>query len=474
MGKTKKNQVRISFVGNNAEHVTGSCTLIQTQNKKILIECGLIQGEHTLLEEYKINSKAFPFKPKDIDYIFIGHCHIDHIGLIPKLYSQGCTAKIIAPSGTYEIAKILLSDSAFIMNKDVESLKRKTGKDYYPIYTQEDVDKCLNYWNEYNFEYSINLDEEIKFNFIPSGHIINSAQIELFIKVGNSIKKIGYTSDLGSKLPKYYITKFKPIKNANVIIGESTYSNKLRNCNNKDRKNDLIKIKSIIEETCKINKSKVLISSFALDRTQNILTFLYDLFSEDRDCPIILIDSPIACKITKLYEQLLHEEELIKYKKILNWNKLKLIEDYETSKLFQQSKEPMIIISCSGMMTSGRSVTWASKLLSNPNNCILFIGFSTQNSLAYKIKQGKSKTIKIDGKQIPNKCRIIDLKSFSSHMQYDDLIKYYSNIQADKICLVHGEFNDKCKFAEELQNEISRKNKTTKVVCVNRSTEIVL
>jgi len=473
MGKNK-NKIRVKFVGNNSEHVTGSMTLIEINDKKILIECGLIQGQGTVLAEYKANTKHFPFKPKTIDYIFVGHLHADHICGLPRLYANGCTAKIIAPKGTYEIAKILMEDSAFIMSKDVEMLKKKTERDYSPIYTKDNVKTCLQYWNEFDFNYPINLCEEIKFNFIKSGHIINSAQIELYIKNNNLTKKILYTSDLGSNIPKYYADKFQPCEKANLVIGECTYSSNKRNATNKDRQNDLLKIKSVINEVCKINKGKVLIPSFALDRTQNIITHLYNLFKDDKDCPLIIMDSPMAVKLTKLYEQLLDGEELELYRKILNWDKLKFAEEYEESKFYQTSKEPMVLVSCSGMLSAGRSVTWCEKLLRNSNNCILFIGFSAQNTLATKIKQGKNKTIKINGKQIPNKCQIVDLKSFSSHMQHDDLLKYYSDIQTEKIALVHGDFNDKCDFTKELQEEISKKNKTSKVICVNKSTELLL
>lgn len=473
MSKTK-DKIRVKFVGNNAEQVTGSMTLIEFNNKKILIECGLIQGQGTLLAEYKANTKAFSFKPKSIDYIFIGHCHADHICGLPRLYANGCTAKIIAPKGNFEIAKILMSDSAFIMSRDVEALKKTTGNTYPPIYTQEDVNNCLQYWNEFDFDYAINLDEDIKFNFINAGHIINSAQIELYLSINNVVKKILITSDLGGDIPKYYAKKITFCEKANLVIGESTYSSTKRNSTNKDRKNDLLKIKSVVNEVCKIKKGKVLIPSFALSRTQNILTHLYNLFNNDEDCPIVLIDSPMAVKLTRLYEQLLDGEDLELYKRVLKWDKLKLVEDYESSKYFQQSKEPMIIISCSGMLVSGRSLTWCEKLLSNSNNCILFVGFSASNSLATKIKQGRHKTIKINGKQISNKCQIVDLKSFSSHMQHEGLLKYYSEIQAEKIALVHGEINEKNEFSKELQEEISKKNKTSKVICVNKSTELLL
>ena len=134
----------------------------------------------------------------------------------------------------------------------------------------------------------------------------------------------------------------------------------------------------------------------------------------------------------------------------------------------------MVICSSAGMLSAGRSVAWARKLLGNSKNCLLFVGYAADNSLANKIKMGKHKTITIENKAIPNKASIVDLKSFSSHLQHDGLLDYYPNINADKIALVHGNFNDKLSFANELQKEISKKNKTGRVICVNRSTEIVL
>jgi len=474
MGKNKKNQIRVSFVGNNAENVAGSMTLISTQTKNILIECGLIQGNKTMIAEYRANTAKFEFKPKDIDLVIIGHSHADHVCILPRLYKEGCTAPIIVPKGNYDIMNILMSDSAHIMGKDAEVLTKKNGKIFDPVYTQENVNTCLQYIQEYDFNEKIIIDEDFTFRFVGSGHIINSAQIEMWITSGTNTKKILYTSDLGSTLPKHYTTKFKAVDKANLVIGECTYSDGKRCIGMNERKTDLRKIQSVVNEVCICNKSKVLIPVFALDRCQNIITVLYELFKDNNNCPNVLIDSPMACKLTKLFKDLINDDEKELYSKVLSWDKLKFIEDYETSKICQESVEPMVICSSAGMLSAGRSVAWARKLLGNSKNCLLFVGYAADNSLANKIKMGKHKTITIENKAIPNKASIVDLKSFSSHLQHDGLLDYYSNINADKIALVHGNFNDKLNFANELQKEISKKNKTSRVICVNRSTEIVL
>lgn len=478
MSKTK-NKIRVSFVGSNAEDVTGSCIHIKTDTKQILLECGLYQSCSSLLNTYKVNNEKFKFKPKDIDYIFVNHNHIDHIGKIPKLYAQGCTAQIIAPKGTYDIAKILLEDCAYIMSKDVETLKRKTGKDYQPIYTIDDVHNCLQYWNEYDFEHTYNLSdngENIVFCFQPSSHILNSAQLELWLRQNGNLKKIIYSSDIGSSIiPKYYVNKFKPLDKSTLFIGECTYSNELKSITLKDREKDLEKIKSVIQTSCIDNHAKVLFPVFANDRLQNMLTYLYDLFGEDENFNAkILVDSNMGVKISKTYLNLLEDEQLEKWNKVYHWKNVKFIEDYETSKYYQELKEPMIILAASGMLTAGRAISWVSRMLSNSKNHIIFCGYSPANSLAGKIKSGNQKTITIDGKAIPNRCGITALKSFSSHAQRNELLKYYSELQTDKLALVHSDMDSKIQFSKELQDEVSKKNRSYKVIAVNKSTEILL
>lgn len=473
----KKNTIKVSFVGANSEEVTGSCTHIKSGDLEILLECGLYQSCTTPLNDYRVNTHKLGFKPKNINYIFAMHNHIDHIGRIPMLYRNGCEAKIIAPKGSYLIAKELLTDCAHINQRDAEYISKKSGKTVSPLFSIDDVETCLAHWCEYEIKEKIQLDEDVEFNFLPSGHILNSTQLELWVRNGNTVKKIGYTSDLGNiKFSKHYTNKFEPINNCNILIGESTYSKKDREVSIKDRNKDLEKLKTVILNTCIGNKGKVLIPVFANDRCQNMLTFLYDMFGEDDsfDIPII-VDSPMATKITHLYEQLLFDDiETEKYRKILAWKNLSFAKEYKDSQHLMTSNKPMVILSCSGMLTNGRSVAWCKELLGKQKNHIIFCGYSPENSLGGKIKKNKQKYITVDGVSIANKCNVTDLRSFTSHMQYSDLLDYYSNVNCEKVALVHGNFDDKCDFAKVLQGEISKKNKTHKVICVNKSTEINL
>jgi metallo-beta-lactamase family protein len=476
MAKKEKDKIRVSFVGQSSHEVTGSCIHIQTETQQILLECGLYQSCESPIATYKKNTSDLGFKIKEIDKIFMCHDHIDHIGLAPRLYKKGCQAEIIAPSGSSTIAKLLLFDCAHIAEKDAEFIEKRTKKSCEPLYDESDVETAMAHWTEYPFDEVIDLGDGIAFRFVPSGHILNSAQLELWITQGNLTKKIVYTSDLGNiTVEKHYVDKFQPIEQCQLMIGESTYADKSRTISKKDREKDLEKIKSVITEKCVEGHGRVLFPVFANDRCQNILTCLYEIFGHDENFTVpILIDSPMAINISKAYLELLPEDQLALYEKAFNWENVKLVQDYNDSKTWQMSHSPAVILSCSGMMTNGRSVQWAKRLLPSAQNHVLFVGYSAVGSLAAKIKEGRQKTITIEQKPVANRCGITSLVSFSSHMQHDDLLEYYSNVQCEKVALVHGDYENKCAFAKELQEEISKKNKTSRVVCVNNGTEILL
>lgn len=471
-----KNKIKISFVGESANDVTGSCIHIQTPNRQILLECGLFQSCGSTLEDYKINNKHFDFKPKNIDYIFLAHNHADHVGLVPKLYQNGCKAQIIAPERTKPIAEILLKDSARIMDGDAKELSEKFKRDYLPIYTDSDVDQCLKYYTEYSIGEIIQLDEYVKFKFVPSGHILNSAQLELWITEGNVTKKIGYTSDLGNvHVKKYYTNTFEPIKKCDVLIGETTYARESRVANQKMRNKDLEKLDAVIRQTCIDDHSRVLIPVFANDRCQNMLTYIYDIFGEDEDFDIpVLVDSPMAMRICDTYTELLRGKDLEKWKKVIAWKNVRFVKDAIESREWRESNQPVVVLASSGMMVRGRSTGWAHSMLPRVNDRIIFCGFAAENSLASIIKEGKQKTVTISGGRVKNKCQVTDLHSFSSHMQKDSLLKTYGATECEKIVLIHGEMNGKLEFAQELQEEISKNDNTSKVIVANKGYTLLM
>jgi metallo-beta-lactamase family protein len=474
MSKNKKDKIKISFIGGNSDSVTGSMILIETLDKKIILEAGLFQCG-SIRDAYEINSRRFKFKPSQIDYIFLNHNHIDHSGLLPRLYKEGCNARIITPIHATKFLSILLRDSCRIINSDIEVLNKKSNKALTPLYSIEDVENTLEHIEECEFNNTYNLDDNMAFEFIPAGHIINSAQLVLYITQNNHTQKLLYTSDLGNiKLSKIkpFVDKFEKVNKVNIAIVESTYSNRDKSVKMKDYEKDLEKMKSVIMETCVERKGRVLIPSFAMDRSQFILKILYDLFGSDVNFDIpIIIDSPMTCDIFDVYGEILEGEDKELFDKIISWKNVKFVRDSDESRALINDKQPKVIISSSGMMTKGRSKNYCKSILPDSNACILFAGYSSEGSLAWKIKNGKEqKTITIDNKPYKNKCNIVSLNSFSSHIQRDDMIAYYSQINCDKICLVHGNMDGKISLKQDLDDKFSKENKTTKVIVVNKDT----
>ena len=471
MSKKTKDKISVKFCGGNAWDVTGSMIYIETPHRRILLECGLWQSTGSTLENWKINTRKFDFRPNKIDYLFSCDRHIDHTGLIPRLYNSGATCPIIAPCGSKQIAEILMRDSARIIASDAELLSQKLGRAYEPFYVDSDVDVALGYWTEYD-DKPHELDEFIKFKFTPSGHIPFARQLELWITEGNVTKKIVYTSDLGNiHLSKPYTKPYKSIlgSRADIAIVESTYAHEPRIANKTARKKDFEKLRSVITETCIDKKRRVLIPSFALARTQEIVTVLYDIFSEEDFGVPVYVDSPMAQKISDAYLNTLEGDALEKWKSVLDWKNLHFVGDYIESRELRDSGNPCIVVASSGFMIAGRSVAWCASLLPHAEDRIVTIGYAPPGSMAYTIKQGEQKTVSITGKRYANRCQVTNLTSFSSHIQRDSMVTEYGKTNAEKLFLVHGDMEGRRGIKEEIEIELSKNDLTTKVIVVEKN-----
>ena len=208
-----KDKIRVSFKNSGAaEDVTGSCTVITwgKPERTILVDCGLVQGNQSLLKEYQANSARFTFKEKNVDYVFVTHSHVDHSGRLSLLTKRGFDGKIIVPDGNKDLIRELQLDSAKIMLRDVEDLSRKLKREYSPIYEESDVKDMLTHIEEYPFKEKIKLDDDVTFEFIPSGHIVGAAQLILYIKNGSVTRKIAFTGDLGNiDVNRMYTNEFQ-------------------------------------------------------------------------------------------------------------------------------------------------------------------------------------------------------------------------------------------------------------------------
>lgn len=445
----------------SAENVTGSCTYLELPNTNILLECGSYQGKG-LKTNYKINNRNFKFKVKDIDYVIVFHVHVDHIGLIPRLVAEGFSGKILAPEGSFDIMKEMWLDSAYINKKDVEYLNKKyKKKNYKPTYTENDVYLALDLIEEYSFNEVIDINSDFSFEFLHSGHIINSSSGMIYLDKGR--KKIYYTSDMGSEITtSYFADSLEKINNATVVISEATYSDHNRVIKPEYKKDDINKMKDIISSAIEQN-GKIIIPAFSLNRTQDILMFLYENgFTKEID---VYVDSPLSQRVSKIYKQ-----QYPKFDKAFKNAKWTYASD--ESKMINKINKPAIIISASGMCEAGRVVHHLQNMIREPNNHIVFCGFSASNTLAARIKNPDTKTITIHKRIYKKNANIVELKSFSSHIQNKELKDYLSQINCETIVLKHSEQESKCKFAKELQQYLDFRCSTANIVCADKRTKI--
>lgn len=462
----------IYFVGQNANDVTGSCTYIKYNGKNILLECGLYQNNN-YLESYNVNSQKFKFKPDDIDYVFVGHCHVDHIGLLPRLVKEGFHGQIIASSATALLMKPLLMNCAFILNSEASVLSYKFKREYKPIYSEEDVINTLKYIYIFEGVHTIyDLDDIVSFEWLNNSHCVGSRQLRLILKNQNGISNsILYTSDIGSlNTYNHYLTNTEIPESFNKItIMESTYGEPNRQ-NKKTREFDLEHLKVAIDTVLDRNGT-VILPCFSFSRTQELLTNLYEIYKNTDFKYDIVVDSILSCDICNLYEQVLYGDDLELWQKVINWENVKFIKEKDDSLACVKSHKPKIVISSSGFCTNGRILSYLHEYLSDENSMVIFTGYtgSDNSYLSYRIKNYKdNKIIKISGDKVENKADCIYLTTFSSHANRKDLLTYGSMINTEKLILVHGSIVAKNSLKEDLKEEISKQNKSFKVIASSK------
>ena len=375
IGKKKKDD-GIYLIGQNANDVTGSCIYIKFNGKKILLECGLYQNNN-YLESYNINSAKFPFKPSEIDYVFVGHTHVDHIGLLPRLVKEGFTGKIIASHATAQLMKPLLYNCAFILFSEANALSFKYKRNYSPIYEENDVVNTLKYIVEYDeLHTQYILDDIVSFKWYENSHCIGARQFQLTLRDQNGVSKsILYTSDIGSLNTKnHYVHNTEiPTDFNKITIMESTYGEPGR-INKKTRKFDLDHLKTAIDTVTERGGS-VIMPCFSFSRTQEILTNLYNIYHDISFNYDIIVDSILSCDICDLYSTLLSEEELELWNKVVGWNKVHFIREKEDSLAIVKDHRPKIILSSSGFCTNGRILSYLHEYLSDENSMVIFSGY---------------------------------------------------------------------------------------------------
>jgi metallo-beta-lactamase family protein len=456
--------------------VTGSLIYISTQNHRILVDCGLHQTNDRYKDFLVNNRKYKDFKPKDIDFVFITHNHGDHCLLLPKLYKEGCRAATIISSGSKQVLKDMAIDSALISERDILVINSQNNKNYSPLYTVDDVNKMLEYTIEKPVNEKIIIDDELAFELIPSGHLLGSCQIKLYFTIDGLTKTGLITGDLGNKaIHNRFVGAYQQVDYADVVIGESTYGDRPDlKTGLKERKNDLEKFKAIIETQVHEMKGRVVIPSFAQSRLQQLVLMIYEMYKDSEWKPKVYIDSPLSIKIFDDYEECLTGEDKKLFDEMIQDKMFTFVKESEDSKALVQSNEPCVILSTSGMCMVGRIRHHLKKCIPNPNATVLFVGYSTDGSLATLLKDNKRKSVTIDQKEYPCKCASYSLKSMSGHAPFWQLVDDYTSINCQKIILHHGSKQAKEKLKIALEKELEKQCKSTRVVIANSSLKFTL
>ena len=453
----------VKFISGSATGVTGSAHLVRFKNYGILLDCGLEQG-HDIMTDYQANKDFLhKIRVKDIQYIILSHCHVDHSGLIPALFAKGCQAHVYVPTGSIPLLRLLWADSLKIHQSDCLKLQKKHGRKFAPFFTEDDIDTALGRCIEIGFNEETALNQDVKFEYLSAGHILYSAQIYLELHQGYQIYRVGYTGDIGGFTPRPFTAPRQSMPLCDLTIGECTYNTPTRPNSVKDRPKDVEKIITVVNES-----HKILFPCFSLQRTQELLLNLYMLW-EMKDLPDIpvYLDSPLAIKICNMWP------DIKLWNEVMNWKNLKFVNEITDSKALQMSNEHCIIVSASGFLNGGRVLNHLTTVLPNENNTIMFIGYAGENNLASKIKANEP-VVEINGVLVENKAKIVELRSFSSHASYEELMDYYTEIPYNKICLVHGEMNGKVEFAKALKDKLASNGKSARVIAVNADTKIYI
>lgn len=475
-----------------AKFVTGSMMLLETESLKIVIDCGLVQTNDTI-KDITENGDIYNINPSEIDYLILTHAHIDHAGKIPLLYKKGFNGPILTTEPTMNLCKIALNDCAFIWKREIEKLnknkkysKRSTYRNKInknnikPLYTSDDVEDVMMNFRGYGYNKEIILNNEVSIIFHPVGHIMGAASIEVIVNQMNNNymkqKRIVFSGDISGLHDKHpFIKSVEYINKADYLILESTYGDRKHKKMNVEKK-----LTEIIKSTCIDRKKTVLIASFSIQRLQELIYYLYDIYKyNDFDDIPIYIDTPMGTKVTlEVYAKMLDfyndkDKKLIEDEGdlFLNWNQLKYTVSQKQSKNLLNDS-PKIIIASAGMMQAGRIIHHIDYYIPSKGCAVVLTGYCAIGTFGRKLldtlKYSKSSIQGIEGKILDIHAKIFQLDGMSGHADYDDLLKYALNIKnLKKIILNHGDINSinflKTKLQEKINIPILIPNKGQKI-----------
>lgn len=418
--------MQLTFHG-GAQSVTGANHLLETETTRVLVDCGMVQG-NAFCDE--CNSADFVYDPATIDALIVTHAHIDHTGRIPKLVRDGFKGKIYSTHPTKDFAAIMLEDSLGVLEKES---KRRGEK---PFYEMKDVEQALALWEgkEYGESFMIG---DMRVVFHDAGHILGS----LMAEINHEDKKVLFTGDLGN-VPNPLLRPYPLPKGVTHLVMESVYGDR----NHEDHKLRKDKLENAIEDVVR-RKGVLMIPAFALERTQELLFEMNELVENGRIPSVpVFIDSPLAIKATKIYKKYAKyynetaKKLLLGGDDLFQFPNLKFTLETDESKRIKSVSAPKIVTAGSGMMNGGRITHHALNYLGDKNNMILFVGYAAASSPARRIQEG-AKTVHFHGQEVAVKAEIRHVDGYSAHADHDALIEFVNATRdsLEHVYVVQGE-----------------------------------
>jgi metallo-beta-lactamase family protein len=424
-----------------AREVTGSCYVVQVDNTRFLVDCGMHQGGE---KEEALNFAPFSFDPGELDFMFLTHAHIDHSGLIPKLVAEGFKGPVYATSPTCDLAEIMLLDSAYIQESEAEWRNRKGSRagrrTMQPLYATRDAEKAIGMLSSVEYGVAKEYAHGVKAVFHDAGHILGSSFLELRLDENSDSVKVLFSGDIGQP-DQPIIRDPEVVDQTDYLIMESTYGDR-RHVRNGKPEDEL----AAIMEDAQRTGGNVIIPSFAVGRTQELLFFLRKIQNErDLDMPIY-VDSPLASRATEVFRKHreAYDEESWKLVSqpggIFDFAEVHYTGSADESRALN-GKKGVVIISASGMAEAGRIRHHLKHNLWKPEAHIVMVGFQAQNTLGRRLLEG-DKRVRIMGEEIMVRAHIHEISGLSAHADQDQLIEWASHFKPPRlVILTHGELN---------------------------------
>lgn len=434
--------MKLTFWG-AAQTVTGSLHMLDVESGRLIMDCGLFQGRRS--EAGRFNQE-FPADPSTIDAVLLSHAHIDHSGLLPKLYKEGFRGRVFATPATRDLCTSMLADSAHIQEKDaawVNRRQRRRGPDkIQPLYDADDVAGIMALFEDVHYGEDFDALRGVRVQYRDAGHILGSASMMLTVQENGRTVKVGFTGDVG-RPGRPILRDPQPMEDCDYLICESTYGGRSHEPPDQAKQ----RLAHVVSSTAR-RGGKVIIPAFAVGRTQEIVHRLDDLTNEGRLPPIpVYVDSPLAVNVTDIFKR--HPEcydaDLLEYMRDdpepFGFGRLTYIRDVEESKKLNSSRLPMVIISASGMAEAGRILHHLRNNVEDPRNTVMIVGFCAPHTLGRRIVE-RRREIKIFGEPHRLRAEVEVMNSYSAHADEPELVDFVSHLdpgRLKRIFLVHGD-----------------------------------